>query len=214
MPHSLPAGEPGWGTPPAVVRAHYDIPGPFLLYPAVTWAHKNHVTLVRALAALHAHHPDLILVLTGAIGPAEAALTAEIDRLGLADSVRRTGRVPAVDVNGLYDEAVATVVPSRYEGFGIPALEAMRRGCPVVAANATALPEVVGDAGVLVGPDDIDGWVAAIDAIIGDPERRSALVEAGLSRAVSFSGERAAAALLSAYRRAAEVQNVVKVAPS
>ena len=76
-----------------------------------------------------------------------------------------------------------------------------------MAANATALPEVVGDAGVLVDPDDIDGWVAAIDAIMGDPERRSALVEAGLSRAAYFSGARAAAALLSAYRRAAEVQN-------
>jgi alpha-1,3-rhamnosyl/mannosyltransferase len=207
VPHSIPAGEPGWGTPPDVVRAHYDIPGPFLLYPAVTWAHKNHVAVVRALSALLAKHHDLTLVLTGAPGPAEGALTAEIDRLGLADSVRRTGRVPAVDVNGLYDQAVATVVPSRYEGFGIPALEAMRRGCPVVAANATALPEVVGDAGVLVHPDDIDGWVAAIDSIMGDPERRSALVDAGLSRAASFSGARAAAALLSAYRRAAEVQN-------
>ncbi len=190
-----------------MVRAHYDVPGPFLLYPAVTWAHKNHVALVRVLAALHAKHPELMLVLTGAVGPAEATLTAEIDRLGLAGAVRRTGRVPGVDVNGLYDEALATVVPSRYEGFGIPALEAMRRGCPVVAANATALPEVVGDAGVLVDPDDIDGWVAAIDAIIGDPERRAALVEAGRSRAAYFNGERAAAALLSAYRRAAEVQN-------
>ena len=207
VPHGIPGGEPGWGTPPDVVRAHYDITGPFLLYPAVTWAHKNHVALVRALAALHAEHPDLMLVLTGATGPAEAGLVAEIERLGLAESVRRTGRVPAVDVNGLYDEAVATVVPSRYEGFGIPALEAMRRGCPVVAADAAALPEVVGDAGVLVDPDDIDGWVAAVEAIIGDPERRSALVEAGRSRAAHFSGERAAGALLSAYRRATEVQN-------
>jgi glycosyltransferase involved in cell wall biosynthesis len=207
VPHGIPAGEPGWGTPPDVVRAHYDIPGPFLLYPAVTWAHKNHVALVRALAGLHRDHPDLMLVLTGATGPAEAALADSVERLGMSDLVRRTGRIPAVDVNGLYDEAVATVIPSRYEGFGIPALEAMRRGCPVVAANAAALPEVIGDAGVLVDPDDIDGWVSAVAAIIGDPRRRSALVEAGLSRAAYFNGERAAAALLSAYRRAAEVED-------
>jgi alpha-1,3-rhamnosyl/mannosyltransferase len=207
VPHGLPSGDPGWGTPAEVVRGHYDIPGPFLLYPAVTWAHKNHLVLVRVLAALRADHPELMLVLTGAPGPAEGALTDEIHRLGLTGAVRRTGRIPAVDVNGLYDEAVATVVPSRYEGFGIPALEAMRRGCPVVAANAAALPEVVGDAGMLVEPDDIDGWVSAVTAIIGDRERRRALVEAGHSRAACFSGDRAAMALLSAYRRAGEVKH-------
>ena len=168
VPHGIPASEPGWGTPADVVRARYDLPGPFLLYPAVTWPHKNHVTAVRALAELRTSHPDLVLVLTGASGPAEEVVAHEISRLGLTDAVRRTGRIPAVDINGLYDEAAMTVIPSRYEGFGIPALEAMRRGCPVVAARATALPEVIGDGGELVDPDDVDGWIAAIDA---DPHR-------------------------------------------
>ncbi|HTN81745.1 MAG TPA: glycosyltransferase family 1 protein [Acidimicrobiales bacterium] len=203
VPHGIPASEPGWATPPDVVRARYDVTGPFLLYPAVTWPHKNHVAVVRALAELGRSHPDVVLVLTGAAGPAEAAVSEEIARLGLTERVRRTGRIPTVDVNGLYDEAVLTVIPSRYEGFGIPALEAMRRGCPVVAARATALPEVVGDAAMLVDPDDVDGWVSAIDAVLTDPERRAALVTAGRSRAASFSGERAATALLAAYRRAA-----------
>ena len=168
VPHGIPASEPGWGTPADVVRARYDLSGPFLLYPAVTWPHKNHVTAVRALAELRTSHPDLVLVLTGAPGPAEEVVAHEISRLGLTDAVRRTGRIPAVDINGLYDAAAMTVIPSRYEGFGIPALEAMRRGCPVVAARATALPEVVGDGGELVDPDDVDGWIAAIDA---DPHR-------------------------------------------
>ncbi len=181
VPHGIPSSEPGWGTPPEVVRARYAVPGPFLLYPAVTWAHKNHITVVRALGELRAEHPDLMLVLTGAAGPAEAAVLEEVDRLGLSDRVRRTGRVPAVDINGLYDEAVATVIPSRYEGFGIPALEAMRRGCPVIAARATALPEVVGDGGALVDPDDVGDWVAAIDGVLTDPQRREALVTAGRS---------------------------------
>ncbi len=205
VPHGIPTSEPGWGTPPDVVRARYGVDGPFLLYPAVTWPHKNHVTVVRALAELAGDHPDLLLVLTGAAGPAEDLVASEIERLGVTDRVRRTGRIPAVDINGLYDEAQITVVPSRYEGFGIPALEAMRRGCPVVAARATALPEVVGDAAVLVDPDDVGGWVAAIDGILTDPERRQALVAAGQSRAAYFTGERAAAALLAAYRLAAEV---------
>ena len=205
VPHGIPMSEPGWATPPEVVRARYGVTGPFLLYPAVTWAHKNHVTAVRALADLRRDHPDLMLVLTGAAGPAEGVVADEIARLELTDRVRRTGRIPAVDVNGLYDEAALTVIPSRYEGFGIPALEAMRRGCPVVAARATALPEVVGDAAALVDPDDIEGWVVAIDSILTDPQRRDALVVAGRSRAAHFSSERAATALLTAYRLATEV---------
>ncbi len=152
-----------------------------------------------------------MLVLTGAAGPAEGTVADEIARLGLTDQVRRTGRIPAVDVNGLYDEAAMTVIPSRYEGFGIPALEAMRRGCPVVAARATALPEVVGDAATLVDPDDIDGWVAASRR---GPDRPPSAAKRwssrdGHERPTSVPSE-PRPALLAAYRLATEVSRSVK----
>ena len=80
-----------------------------------------------------------------------SACSRQVDRLGLGDRVRRLGRIPAADVAGLYGLAPVVAVPSRYEGFGLPAVEAMAHGAPLVAADGTALPEVVGDAGVLVG---------------------------------------------------------------
>ena len=122
-----------------------------------------------------------------------------------ADGVDARGHVELSELVSLMQRASALVFPSLYEGFGMPPLEAMACGCPVACSNAAALPEVVGDAAMLVDPDDVDGWVVAIDTILNDPERRAALSSAGRSRAAYFSGERAAAALLTAYRLATEV---------
>lgn len=176
-----------------------DVGGPYVLFPAVTWPHKNHDVLLQALAAPEL--ADVRLVLTGAPGPAEAAVGRAAARLGVSSRVVRTGRVSAQRLDAYYRGAVALVFPSRFEGFGAPVVEAWWRNCPVVAADAAALPEVVGDAGLLVAPGDVAGWVAAI-ASLGEPQRRVDLIEAGRRRAPRFSVAAAASAQLRAWQLA------------
>lgn len=188
------------------VRSRYRLPGPFFLYPAITYPHKNHAVLVDAFAALvGAGVPDPVLVLTGGEAAEERALAAQIDRLGVGDRVRRTGRIPRRDLDVLLTEATALTLPSRYEGFGLPAVEAMAAGCPVIAADAGAIPEVVDGSGVLVPPDAPDQWTRAMRQLLDDPDRRADLRARGLRRAAAarFSSEGAGAALVDAYRTAA-----------
>lgn len=194
----------GEATPAEVIRQRYSLDGPIVLYPAITYPHKNHATLVAAFASVLKQHPDALLVLTGGRGGEETRLRAQIDGLGLRARVRRTGRISAADVAGLYRLASVVAVPSRYEGFGLPAVEAMAYGAPVVAAATTALPEVVGDAGVLVDPDDPDAWAEAIGGLIADGPARSRLAEAGRDRAALYTWSANATALADLYRRACE----------
>ena len=140
-------------------------------------------------------------MLTGGAAQCEGTVGTEIDRLALAGRIRRPGRVPRADLDGLVDGAVALTFPSRFEGFGAPVLEAMARGCPVLAADATALPEVVGHAGVLLPSDAPEAWADAMADLLDRPERRARLRAAGLARAAGFGWDRAAGALEDAYRR-------------
>lgn len=174
--------------------------GRFLLYPAITYPHKNHLVLLDAFARLG--EEDVTLVLTGGAAGSEHEVRERIDRLGLGDRVRRPGRVAEADLEALYAAATAVVVPSRYEGFGLPALEAMARGCPVVVARSGSLPEVVGPDD-LVDPDDVTGWAEAMQAVLSlsGPER-AARIEAGRRCAARFTPERTAAGLIEAYRAA------------
>lgn len=192
----------GPGTTEDVLRRRYDLPGPVVLYPGITYPHKNHALLVRAFAAVAADHPDAVLVLPGGPGQEETAVLELARTLGVGDRVRRPGRIPAEDVQGLYRLATVVAVPSRYEGFGLPAAEGLVHGRAVVAASATALPEVVGDAGLLVDPDDLPGWTAALARLLGDPGERARLEAAARARAPRFSWSANAQGLLAAYRRA------------
>jgi len=184
------------------LRQRYQLPGPFVVYPAITYRHKNHAVLLEALAALGARQPDLVLVLLGGEGPAEADVRALAAQLGVSDRVRRPGRIPTADRDGLYRMATALAFPSRFEGLGIPVLEAMRLGCPVVAADATALPETVGGAGLLVPPSDADAWADAFAELADDPAERALLAASGRERVAAFTPQRTAAALVDAYRLA------------
>jgi len=172
---------------------------PFFLYPAISYAHKNHLSLVRAFARVTASDDQAKLVLTGGPADAEQALQSEIWRLGLTDRVVRTGRIPRRDLDALFSEALALTFPSHYEGFGIPTLEAMSRGVPVIASTAGALPEVVGDAGVLLDPDDTEAWGDAMLQVLHHDDFRRALVARGAARAARFTWTASAEALVQAY---------------
>jgi alpha-1,3-rhamnosyl/mannosyltransferase len=200
VPHGLPAGFATETFDEGRLRARYRIPGPFLLYPAATYPHKNHLLLLDALIQLD-DRPELRLVLTGAPAAGEELLRDAIEHRGLHDRVVRTGRVPDADRDALLRSADALVFPSRYEGFGAPVIEAMAVGTPVLASRETALPEVVGRAGLLLDPDDATVWADAIGRVLDDASLRTGLVEAGHERAGRFTAEHSAHALARAYRR-------------
>lgn len=191
-----------------IAAAPPDSRRPLFLYPAITYPHKNHLVLLDAFADLLRAIPGARLALPGGAGPGEGEVRARIARRDLAGKVDRPGRVERSVLERLYREATAVVVPSRYEGFGLPALEAMARGVPVLVADAGALPEVVaggaGPAPAPVDPDDVTAWSEAMQAVARlDDDRRRLLVEAGLSRAAGFEPSRTADALVAAWRRVA-----------
>jgi alpha-1,3-rhamnosyl/mannosyltransferase len=196
----------------ARVRATYRLPGPFFVYPAITYPHKNHALLLDAFAALvdqeggavDAITAPPVLVLTGAAAGEEDSVAARVERLGIGASVRRVGRIPRRDLGVLLAEATALTFPSQYEGFGLPALEAMIAGCPVIASDVGAVAEVVAGAGILVPTDDAEPWTTAMRRLLHDPALRQDLRAAGVQRAAAptFSDEIASEQLAAAYRRA------------
>jgi alpha-1,3-rhamnosyl/mannosyltransferase len=183
------------------VLARHGVAGaPYFLYPAITYPHKNHLLLLEAFGALRARHPEARLVLTGGAAGAEEAVRERVWSMGQPSAVIRPGRVPAEDLDVLYRRATALTFPSTFEGFGLPVLEAMVRGCPVLASSNTSLPEVVGGAGILLAPDRPGDWTEAMATMIERPQRRAELVEAGRARARDFAWDRSAARLLAVWR--------------
>ncbi|WP_154677102.1 glycosyltransferase family 4 protein [Parafrankia discariae] len=198
----LGAGAAGPGVPAAEAGRRYGLPGRWFAFNAVTAPHKNHATLLRAFAQVAEKEPEVSLVLTGGPAQTEDAVRGDIDRLGLAGRVVRTGRIPRADMIGILRGAVALTFPSRYEGFGLPVLEAMNLGTPVLAANATALPEVVGAGGRLLEPMDVDAWAQAMLELLGDDVARTRLIDAGRRRAAELSWATAAERTVEVYRDA------------
>jgi alpha-1,3-rhamnosyl/mannosyltransferase len=169
--------------------------GPIVVYPAMTHPHKRHDFLVDLVAAAWG---DVTLVLTGGEGAAESALRSRIEERRVVTRVVRTGRVPTADRDGLIKMALAVAFPSEYEGFGAPALEAMALGAPLVASNCGSLPEVVGNAGIVL-PLEADAWADALQRV---STQRDALIAAGHRRVAEFSTRLSAEDLLGAYRLA------------
>lgn len=178
------------------------VPGGYIVHVGTIEPRKNLVRLVEAYARVRKMLPPPApkLVLAGAAGWQVSEVFERIETLGLDQEVVYLGRVPAEVLPALYNGAAVLAYPSLYEGFGLPPLEAMACGVPVVASNVSSLPEVVGDAGVLVDPSDTGALAAAMATLLTDGAQRLRLSRAGLARAAQFSWERAASEALGVYR--------------
>jgi len=176
-------------------------PGGYILHVGTIEPRKNLVRLVEAYNRVRKMVPPPVpkLVLAGATGWRFREVFARIEALGLEEEILFVGRVPADMLPALYNGAVLFVYPSLYEGFGLPALEAMACGVPVVTSDVSALPEVVGNVGILIDPKDVAALAGAMAALVDDPDRRLTLSRAGLTRASRFSWKRTARETLAVY---------------
>jgi glycosyltransferase involved in cell wall biosynthesis len=176
----------------------YRLRPPFILFLGTLEPRKNLTTLVKALAPLKEKIPHT-LVLVGQKGWLWEEIFQTVDRLGLRDRILWTGYIPDEDRVLFYNAAEFLVYPSWYEGFGMPLLEALQSGCPVIASRVSALPEVVEDAGLLIDPGDVAGLSQAMLRVATDPGLRETLREAGLARARRFSWEESARKTLEVF---------------
>lgn len=187
------------------LRERYGLPEEYLLFVGLLEPKKNLGALLQALALLRREGSvpaELQLLVVGATGWDTAGLPRKGRQLGLEGAVRFLGPVPESDLPGLYSLALGFVFPSLWEGFGLPVLEAMASGTPVVASRRGALPEIVGEAGLLVEPTP-HPLAEALARLIADPALRERLRALGIERARAFSWRRAAEATLAVYRAVA-----------
>jgi len=178
-------------------RRHHGIDGPFLLYVGSMKPHKNVGVLIRALGRPGGR--DMRLVCVGEDIFADRGHAADIERAGVTARVRSLGWLPENELPGAYRAATALVLPSLYEGFGLPALEAMACGTPVISSNAASLPEVTGDASLAISPASEGELAEAIGTLAADASLRASLREKGLRRAARFTWQRCAEETLNLY---------------
>jgi len=184
------------------VREKYKIGSrDYLLFVGGPNPRKNAVSLLQSFALMRAAHKDLLLVLVGEMTRGTEQVYQMIDKLMLGNSVIFSGSVPIESMRALYSQAAAFIYPSLYEGFGMPVLEAMACGAPVIASNTSSIPEVAGDAAVLINPTDIEALATSIETILKDQITREAMKSKGFTRAKLFSWEIAARQTLEVYKR-------------
>jgi glycosyltransferase involved in cell wall biosynthesis len=174
---------------------------PVLLAASAKRPHKNLPRLLDAVAAIPAERRP-VLLLPGYPTPHEHELRAQALALGIDSDVRFLGWIPDDEMEGLYAVASAFVMPSLYEGFGLPVLEAMARGLPVACSDRSSLPEVAGGAALLFDPEDTGAMARAIESLLHDPGVAERLRAEGPARAREFSWRRTAEQTVASYRRA------------
>ena len=198
----------------AEMRHKYELPGPYILFVSTIEPRKNLPTLLQVFHDLRDMEVmegsegrgadvrvPLNLVIVGKRGWLDEDVFRVADELGLGDRARFLGRVPQEDLLRLYNGAAVFVQPSFYEGFGLPPLEALWCGAPVIVSDAASLPEVVGDAGLKVPPLDQALWAEALRLVLQNPDRRTGMVRRGLEQARRFSLDRMARETLEVYHK-------------
>jgi len=178
--------------------------GRYILYVGSERPRKNLGRLFEAFAELKQEFTDLKLVKVGPVGRSQDYrwdVMQRLNSLAIADDVVFVDYVPEAELADYYTSAQLLAYPSFYEGFGLPPLEAMCSGCPVVTSNTSSLPEVVGEAGIMVGPNDTGGWVEAIRRVLTDRDLRDNMIKKGLEQARKFSWDKTASETLAVYRK-------------
>jgi len=199
--HGIAAAAPAPPDDERLLRERFALAdGPVVLCVAQKRAHKNLGRLIEALALLEDR--DAMLVLPGEPTAHEAELLAIARELGVGDRVRILGWLTDGEIEGLYALATVFALPSLEEGFGLPILEAMRRGTPVACSDRSALPEAAGDAAELFDPEQPASIAAGLSGLLGSPARREQLRALGLARCTEFTWQRSARLTLATYRRA------------
>jgi glycosyltransferase involved in cell wall biosynthesis len=188
-----------------LIARRYQVTYPFLLYAGRISPHKNVVRMIEAFSALKTELerdqtlPDLKLIIIGDDLSGNPDLRRTVVRSGVQNDVRFLGFIPIEVLRIFYDEAKVFVFPSLYEGFGLPPLEAMAHGTPVVTSNVSSLPEVVGNAAVLVNPENVFEIMRALHRVLTDQSLRVRMKERGYQQAAKFSWNTSVRRILEAY---------------
>jgi len=190
-----------------VIVERYQVTYPFLLYAGRISPHKNVVRMIEAFSALKTElekdevFPDLKLIIIGDDLSGNPDLRRTVIRSGVQNDVRFLGFVPIEVLRTFYDQAKIFVFPSLYEGFGLPPLEAMAHGTPVVTSNVSSLPEVVGNAAVLVNPENVFEIMRALHRVLVDQPLRERMKERSYQQAAKFSWESSVHRILDVYHQ-------------
>ncbi len=184
------------------VRQKYSLPERFLLFVGLLEPRKNLPALLHAFASLPPQQPQAKLVIVGRQGWMYQQTLQLVESLGLTERVHFTGYVDQADLPRVYNLAEMAVYPSTYEGFGLPVLEAMACGTPVITTDVSSMPEITTDAGVLFPTGDIPALAQAIESLLSDPVERKHRAALGLERAAHFTWERTAAQTMDVYAHA------------
>ncbi len=184
----------------ATIKDKYGITGEYLLYLGTLEPRKNITMLIDAFHIIAQKNRDITLVIAGKKGWQYEDIFSKVTSLKLESRICFTGYVGVEDIPALYSGAVAFIFPSLYEGFGMPPLEAMACGTPVIVSNTSSLPEVVGDAGILVNPKEPENLAFEMNRLLNDTKLRQELSQKGLLRSQAFSWEDSAKKVIDIYK--------------